>query len=237
MSRPDQPGHFHLRTLLAFAVALALLAPARAQTPPGPTELRTYAGLHAAAARGDAAEIARLIAAGGNPNAQDSNSRTPLHVAAHFGHRDAAQALLKGGANPNALDAQKYDIVTIAAVTNDVPMLKLALAGGTDPKAITSPYVGTALIAAAHLGHAEVVRVLIAAGAPLDHVNNLGWTALMESIVLGNGGKAHTETLEALVKAGAKLNIADRQGVTPLGHARSRGYTEMVRTLEAAGAK
>ena len=66
--------------------------------------------------------------------------------------------------------------------------------------------------------------MLIDAKAPLDHVNNLGWTALMESIVLGNGGKAHTDTLEALVKAGANLNIADRQGVTPLGHARARGY-------------
>ena len=203
----------------------------------GPAELRIYAGLHAAAAKGDAAEIERLIAAGQSPNAQDAHSRTPLHVAAHFGHQPAAAALLKGGANPNALDAQKYDIVTIAAVNNDVAMLKLALAGGTNPKAITSPYDGTALIAAAHLGHAEVVGVLIAAGAPLDHVNNLGWTALMESIVLGNGGKAHTDTLEALVKAGANLNIADRQGETPLAHAKSRRYAEMVRILEAAGAR
>jgi ankyrin repeat protein len=223
---------------LLIAAALLLPLPAAAQIPPGPSELRIYAGLHAAAAKGDAAEIERLLAAGGqNVNAQDSHSRTPLHVAAHFGHQAAAQALLKGGANPNALDAQKYDIVTIVAVTNDVPMLKLALAGGTDPKAITSPYQGTALIAAAHLGHAEVVRVLIAAGAPLDHVNNLGWTALMESIVLGNGGKAHTDTLEALVKAGANLNIADRQGVTPLAHAKSRGYAAMVRILEAAGGR
>ena len=225
-----------MRTILLIA-ALLLPLPAAAQTPPSPSELRVYAGLHAAAAKGDAAEIERLIAAGQSPNAQDAHSRTPLHVAAHFGHQAAAQALLKGGANPNALDAQKYDIVTIVAVTNDVPMLKLALAGGTDPKAITSPYNGTALIAAAHLGHAEVVRVLIAAGAPLDHVNNLGWTALMESIVLGNGGKAHTDTLEALVKASANLNIADRQSVTPLGHAKARGYAAMVRILEAAGAK
>jgi ankyrin repeat protein len=225
-----------MRTLVLLA-ALLLPLPAAAQIPPSPSELRVYAGLHAAAAKGDAAEIERLIAAGQSANAQDAHSRTPLHVAAHFGHQAAAQALLKGGANPNALDAQKYDIVTIAAVTNDVPMLKLALAGGTDPKAITSPYNGTALIAAAHLGHAEVVRVLIAAGAPLDHVNNLGWTALMESIVLGNGGKQHTDTLEALVKAGANLNIADRQGVTPLGHAKSRGYAAMVRILEAAEAR
>ena len=84
------------------------------------------------------------------------------------------------------------------------------------PSNITSPYDGTALIAAAHLGHAEVVRMLIAAKAPLDHVNNLGWTALIESIVLGNGGKNHTDTLEALVKAGANVNLADRNGATPL---------------------
>jgi uncharacterized protein len=226
-----------MRVVLAFVVLLAAALPALAQIPPNASELRVYAGLHAAAAKGDTGEIERLIAAGQNPNAQDAHSRTPLHVTAHFGHQAAAQTLLKAGANPNALDAQRYDIVTIAAVNNDVPMLKLALAGGCDPKAITSPYQGTALIAAAHLGHAEVVRVLIAAGAPLDHVNKLDWTALMESIVLGNGGKAHIDTLEALVKAGANVNIADRQGVTPLGHAKSRGYGEMVRILEGAGAR
>ena len=226
-----------MRIALILVAMLAGALPALAQIPPGAAELRVYAGLHAAAAKGDAPEVERLIAAGENPNVQDSRGRTPLHVAAHFGHQAAAQALLKGGANPNALDAQKYDIVTIVAVTNDVPFLKLALEGGCSPRNITSPYVGTALIAAAHLGHAEVVRVLIAAGAPLDHVNNLGWTALMESIVLGNGGKQHTDTLDALVKAGANLNIADRQSVTPLGHAKARGYAAMVRILEAAGAK
>ena len=226
-----------MRIALILVAMLAGALPALAQIPPGAAELRVYAGLHAAAAKGDAAEVERLIAAGEKPNVQDSRGRTPLHVAAHFGHQAAAQSLLKGGADPNALDAQKYDIVTIVAVTNDVPFLKLALEGGCSPRNITSPYVGTALIAAAHLGHAEVVRVLIAAGAPLDHVNNLGWTALMESIVLGNGGKNHTDSLDALVKAGANVNIADRQGVTPLGHAKGRGYAEMVRILEAAGAK
>jgi len=226
-----------LALALAFFFFVAGALPAFAQIPPNASELRAYAGLHSAAAKGDAAEIERLIAGGEKPNVQDAHSRTPLHVAAHFGRHAAAQALLKGGANPNALDAQKYDIVTIAAVTNDVPFLKLALEGGCDAKNITSPYQGTALIAAAHLGHAEVVRVLIAAGAPLDHVNNLGWTALMESIVLGNGGKNHTDSLEALVKAGANVNISDRQGVTPLGHAKSRGYAAMVKILDAAGAK
>ena len=217
--------------------ALLMAAPAAAQIAPSTSDLAAYGGLHAAAAKGDAAGVVRLIATGAAVNATDAHRRTPLHVAVHLRHQQAAQALLTGRANPNALDAQAYDIVTIAAVNDDVPMLKLALAGGCDPRNITSPYRGTALIAAAHLGHEEIVRTLIAAGAPLDHVNNLGWTALIESIVLGNGGKRHTDTLEALVKAGANLNLADRQGVTPLGLAKARGYSAMVRILESAGAK
>ena len=236
LSRPNPPGHFFVRLLLTLA-ALLVAAPALAQTPPSPSEATAYRGLHAAAARGDAAEIVRLVSGGADVNAVDDHRRTPLHVAMHRRHREAAQALLKGGANPNALDAQAHDIVTIAAVNDDVPTLNVALAGGCDPKNITSPYHGTALIAAAHLGHEQVVRTLIAAGAPLDHVNNLGWTALMESIVLGDGGRRHVDTLEALVKAGADLRIADRAGVTPLGQARGRGYAEMVRILEAAGAR
>lgn len=221
--------------LVAGAFLLASLVAAPAQTPPTDRELKIYAGLHAAAAKGDTAEIERLIAAGEKPNIQDSKSRTPLHVAAFFRHHDAARALLRLGANPNALEADRYDIVTIAAVANDLEMLKLALDGGASARNVTSRYDGTALIAAAHLGHAEVVRVLIAAKAPLNHVNNLGWTALMESIVLGNGGRDHTETLRALVQAGADVNIPDRQGVTPLQHARRRAYGEMARILQAAG--
>jgi ankyrin repeat protein len=222
--------------LLIAALVLGS-AQAVAQTPPSASELRVYAGLHAAAANGDVGEIERLVAAGEKIDLQDARSRTPLHVAVFAGHHAAARALLRLGANPNALEADRYDIVTIAAVQNDVEMLKLALTEGTRPGNITSRYDGTALIAAAHLGHAAVVRVLIAARAPLDHVNNLTWTALMESIVLGNGGKNHTDTLKALVDAGADVSIPDRAGVTPLAHARSRGYSEMVQILEAAGAR
>jgi ankyrin repeat protein len=147
------------------------------------------------------------------------------------------RALVAAGANPNALEADRYDIVTIAAVADQVATLKVALALGCSPKNVTSRYDGTALIAAAHLGHAEVVRTLIRAGAPLDHVNNLGWTALIEAIVLGDGGARHTDTLRALVEAGANVNLADRSGQSPLALARARRHGEMIRILERAGAK
>jgi ankyrin repeat protein len=218
-------------TLTVFTIA------AIAQTAPSERELRNYAGLHDAAARGDAARIEALIAAGEKPNIQDANSRTPLHVAAFLRRHAAARALLRLGADANALDAQRYDIVTIAAVNDDLEMLEVALRGGADARAITSPYAGTALIAAAHLGHVEIVRRLIEAKAPLDHVNNLGWTALMEAIVLGNGGANHTATVEALVVAGADVHIPDRNGATPLRHARARGYSQIARILERAGAR
>jgi ankyrin repeat protein len=223
--------------LLAVLLLLAAALTAQAQTAPSRQELAIYAGLHEAAAKGDVAEIEKLIKEGEKPDIQDARSRTPLHVAVYLKQHAAARALLKAGANPNRLEIDRYDVVTIAAVANDVEMLKLVLEGGASAKNVTSRYDGTALIAAAHLGHAEVVRILIAAGAPLNHVNNLGWTALMEAIVLGNGGAGHTATVKALVEAGADVNIADRQGTTPLQHARRRGYVEMARILENAGGR
>ena len=226
-----------MKALLALIIALTLSNAVQAQTPPSAAEIQAYTGLHAAAATGDVAKIEGLIKSGANLEARDARQRTPLHVAVFMHRHDAARALLRLKADPNVLDDRKYDIVTIASVDNDVPMLKIAIEGGCKATNITSPYDGTALIAAAHLGHAEVVRTLIAAKAPLDHVNNLRWTALIESIVLGNGGKNHTDTLDALVKAGANVNLADGNGATPLTLAKGRGYKEMIAILEKAGAK
>ena len=224
-----------LRVLVVML--LPLYAAAFAQVPPTPSERAGYTGLLAAADKGDAASIAQLAARGADVNARDTHGRTPLHVATYAGKHDAMRALAKAGANPNALESDRYDMVTIAAVADDLPTMKVALDIGDSAKNVTSRYDGTALIAAAHLGHDGVVRELIRAGAPLDHINNLGWTALIESIVLGNGGPRHVATLKALVEAGANVNIADRSGTTPLSLARTRGYSEMVEILSRAGAK
>jgi hypothetical protein len=207
-----------------------------AQIAPSSSEIAAYRGLHAAAARGDAAAIERL-AAGAGLDARDGHGRTALHVATFARQRGAVSALLAAGADTAALDDDRYDAVTIAAVADDEETLALLLAGGASAKLVTSRYDGTALIAAAHLGHDGVVRRLIAAGAPLDHVNNLHWTAMIEAIVLGDGGTRHQATLAALLAAGASTGLADRGGRTPLALARDRGHREMVRMLESAGAR
>jgi hypothetical protein len=223
--------------VLGLLLVTVAVSASHAQTPPSSGERLRYTGLLAAASRGDTAAIEALTARGERPDVRDDHGRTPLHVAAYNGHHRAMRALVAAGADPNALENDRYDTVTIGAVANDVPTLEVALALGASAKNVTSRYDGTALIAAAHLGHADVVRTLIRAGAPLDHVNNLGWTALIESIVLGDGGPRHIDTLGALVEAGANVNLADRAGRTPLALARARGYGAMVKVLLQAGAQ
>ena len=129
----------------------------RLRRPRSPRRQRdaAYTGLHAAAVGGSAVEIERLVRTGADINARDGFGRTPLMVAAYRRDVAVARALIGLGANVNALEHQSYDVITIAAVQNDLEMLQLAIASGGNTRAITSPYGGTALIAAAHLGHAE----------------------------------------------------------------------------------
>jgi ankyrin repeat protein len=211
---------------------MAWLPLSQAQVAPTAAETAAYRGLHAAAARGDVAALTQLLSAKADINQRDAYGRTPLHVATYAKQRAAVRALIQAGADTGALENDRYDAVTIAAVADDEETLRTLLGLGASAKLVTSRFEGTALIAAAHLGHDGVVRQLIAAGAPLDHVNNLHWTAAIESIVLGNGGARHQATLRALVEAGANLQLTDRHGKTPLDLARSYGYAEMVRLLE-----
>ena len=170
-------------------------------------------------------------------NATDPRGRTPVHVATFARKREVIAALAKAGANLELLENDRYDAVTIAAVADDEDTLRLLLGLGASAKLTTSRYDGTALIAAAHLGHDGVVRQLIAARAPLDHVNNLHWTALIEAIVLGDGGVRHQKVMRALLDAGANTQLTDREGNTPFALARRQGYTAMVQMLERAGAR
>ena len=233
MGRPGfSPRNWLLAGLLAWGAPQL-----GAQVPPTPAEVAGYQGLHAAAHRGDVAAIRQSILSGAALNATDAGGRTPLHVATFARQRDAVSALLRAGAANQRLVQGRYDAVTIAAVADDEATLRVLLSQGASARLVTSRWDGSALSAAAHRGHDGVVRQLIAAGAPLDHVNNLHWTAVIESIVLGDGGPRHQATLQALIEAGANLQLADRSGQTPLALARARGHSAMVSMLEKAGAR
>lgn len=222
-----------LMSNLGLALTLSL-GSAWAQVAPTAAEQSRYQGLHAAAVRGDLAQLQTLLRSKPDLNAVDSYGRTPLHVAAFARQREVIRALAQAGADLSRLEQDRYDAVTIAAVADDEETLRVLLSLGASAKLVTSRYDGTALIAAAHLGHDGVVRQLIAAGAPIDHVNNLHWTAAIEAVVLGDGGTRHQRCLQALIQAGTKLNLTDRHGQTPLALAKSRGFAQMVQLLEQA---
>lgn len=192
--------------------------------------------LHAAAAQDDVAAIGRLLSDGAELDRRDDSGSTALLVATRANQVRAAQALIEAGADVNAKDAIKDSAYLYAGARGNLDILKMTLTHGADLKS-TNRYGGTALIPAAERGHVETVRTLIEAGVDVDHVNRLDWTALLEAIILGDGGGRHQQIVDLLLQAGADPNLADGSGVTPLQHARSRGYREIEQSLLAAGGR
>ena len=196
----------------------------------GASEAQT--GLLEAAARGDLAAVNRLIAAKADLEQRDGQRQTPLLLAVAGNHVAVAKALLAAGASPNA-----------QAANQDTPWLLAGASGRTEIIAAMLPlkpdltirnrYGGNALIPACERAHVETAKLLLTSGIDVNHVNNLGWTALLEAVILGDGGSVYQEIVGLLVDAGAK-SIPDRDGVTPLEHARRRGF-EVIAARIAAG--
>ena len=154
----------------------------------------------------------------------------------HGNHVAAAKVLIQAGADVNAKDAIQDSPYLYAGARGHLEILKMTLNHGADLTS-TNRYGGTALIPAAERGHVETVRTLIEAGTDIDHVNNLGWTALLEAIILGDGQQRHVDIVRLLLASNANAQLADKDGVTPVQHARRRGYSAIVKMLEQASAR
>jgi ankyrin repeat protein len=189
-----------------------------------------------AAAKGDVIAIVRSLKSGVQVDARDEAGRTPLLIATYNNRVGAARVLIDAGANVNAKDSISDTPFLYAGAEGRIEILEMTLGAGANLKD-TNRYGGTALIPAAHHGHPEAVRILLEAGVAPDHINKLGWTALLEAIILGDGGPIHTEIVKLLVAGGADVNIPDKDGVTPLTHAKRRSYTAIVEILQAAHAR
>ncbi|MCX4808239.1 ankyrin repeat domain-containing protein [Streptomyces sp. NPDC058682] len=186
------------------------------------------------ARRGDAAAVGAALAAGAAVEARDEELRTPLLLAALGDHVAVAELLVAAGADPNAPDSREDSPWLVTGVTGSVRMMRLLLSVGPDLKQ-PNRFGGIALIPAAERGHTAYVRaVLDATDIDVDHVNRLGWTALLEAVILGDGGPRHEEVVAVLLAAGADPLLPDHEGVTAYEHAARRGFDGMARVLKAA---
>ena len=188
------------------------------------------AALLQAAEVGDANAVAIALRAGANIEARDAHDRTALLLAATYDQIPVANVLVAMGANPNALDDRHDTPWLVTGVTGSVAMLEALLPANPD-LTIRNRFGGLSPIPASERGHIDYVRRVVLTGVDLNHVNDLGWTALLEAVILGDGGPNHQEVVQILLAAGADRDIADRAGVSALQHAEQRGQNEVARLL------
>ncbi|PEZ84097.1 ankyrin repeat domain-containing protein [Bacillus sp. AFS017274] len=187
--------------------------------------------------RNETERIRSLIEQGADINTQDSEGRTATMIATYNNDVETAKILIEAGADVNIQDDMKNSPFLYAGAEGYVNILKLAIEAGADPS-ITNRYGGTALIPASEHGYVEVIKELLTkTDIDVNHVNDLGWTALLEAIILNNGDGKQQETVKLLIDHGADVNIPDNGSMTPIQHAREKGFKEIEQILLSAGAK
>ena len=183
-----------------------------------------------AAAHGDPDAVAVALRAGADIEARDQQGRTALLLAATHDHVPVARLLVAMGADPDALDDRHDTPWLVTGVTGSVAMLETLLPANPD-LTVRNRFGGLSPIPASERGHVAYVRRVVRTGVDVNHVNDLGWTALLEAVILGEGGADHREIVRILLAAGARRDIADHDGVTALEHAERRGYDEIAELL------
>lgn len=172
-------------------------------------------------------------------NTLDAHGLSAVLHAVKLGRLDAARLLIDAGADVDAFDPELSKNVIdqtaflYAGATGNNEALKMLLKAGAKTD-IHNYYGGTALIPAAEKGFVSTVKLLLEeSDTNVNHVNNLGWTALMEAVVLSNGGPDHQQIVKLLLAHRADPKITDREGITALQHAQSKGFDEIVQILSA----
>lgn len=180
----------------------------------------------------DISDVNQALENGADVNTVDGNNRSLLLIATNQGQIEMAKLLTKHGADVNQQAENQDSPFLYAGASGQTELLRLFLKNGARFD-IFNRYNGSALIPACERGHVETVRLLAnTKNYPVDHINRLGWTALMEAIVLGDGSKKYQQIVQILKDAGANMTIPDHKGVTPLQHAQSRGFKEIVEILK-----
>lgn len=215
-----------------FARATATLA--RAAGASAAASSAPNAALVVAIEQADVDAAAVALRAGADIEHRDAQGRTPLLQAVTLDRVDVIRLLVSLGADTNAVDGRLDTPWLVTGVTGSVAALEALLPGKPD-LTIRNRFGGVSIIPAAERGHVDYVRRVVQTGIDINHVNDLGWTALLEAVILGDGSERYQQVVRILVDAGADPNLGDANGVRPLQHARDRGQTEVARILESPG--
>ena len=189
------------------------------------------AALLAAATNGSADAATIALRQGASLETKDGDGRTPLILASTHDRVEVARLLVALGADPDTQDEQQDSAWLVTGVTGSVAMLEALLPARPD-LALRNRFGGVSVIPASERGHVDYVRRVVRTGINVNHVNNLGWTALLEAVILGDGSTPYQEIVQILLAAGADPAIADKEGVTALQHASRDSQTEVARLLE-----
>lgn len=181
----------------------------------------------------DTIAVVNAIQRGFDINTIDDEGRSLLLLATIEGNYEMAKLLVIQGANVNQQANNKDSAFLYASATGQTKLVELFLANGARFD-IFNRYYGTALIPACERGHIETVKLLAnTKDFPIDHINRLGWTGLMEAVILGDGSLKYQQIVQILKDAGANMHIPDHDGITPLQHAEQRGFKEIVAIIKS----
>jgi len=179
--------------------------------------------LSLACTNGSARMVAKLLQAGGNPNAAlPRTGETPLMRCAWTGNAEAVRALLARGADAKVKEKRRGQTALMWAVEqNHVEAAQALLEKGADVRARSSNGF-TPLLFAARNGNVEFAKLLLGAGADVNEATPEDGSALVVSSASG-----HAAFSIFLLGQGANPNAADAYGFTPLHYAIQKGLADV----------
>ncbi|HVQ12148.1 MAG TPA: ankyrin repeat domain-containing protein [Vicinamibacterales bacterium] len=203
----------------------------------------------------DVDKVRLLVARGADVKSRGAAGTDALTIAAaHYGTSASLRALLDAGADLQPPERARHSPMQYAAMSGDIESVRLLLVRGAEASAeavsesvtFGHPDVVQALVDAGanvrltestgiNLLHwatitnrATVIPVLVKAGVPLDATDDFGYTPLMYAATVDEGD---TETLRALLAAGADRTIRNDESRTALEQARRYRHTELADAL------